>query len=63
MQSIFKESRDQARITEYEENSFLIIRKQDTWPLRIIKRIFALVNMIFIALLTFLIFLVSIAPG
>lgn len=63
IQSIFKESKEQARITTYENNSFLIIRKNDKWPLRIVKRIFAVINLIFIALITFMVFLVSMAPG
>ncbi len=63
IQSIYKESREQERQTIHEATSFLIIRKKDKWPLRVVKRIFAVINLIFLAILTFMVFLVSIAPG
>jgi len=63
IQSIYKEARETERAIHYENTSFLVIRKHDKWYIRIIKKIFAVVNLIFIALVGFMVFLVSIAPG
>jgi hypothetical protein len=63
VQNIYKEAREQEKTTIRESTHFLIIRKEDKWYLRILKRILTVVNLIFIALVTFMVFLISITPG
>jgi hypothetical protein len=48
IQTIKKEAQDQERDTLYQDNSFLIIRKNDHLLLRFVKRILSIVNLVFV---------------